>query len=310
MIQHIFIIGAPKTGTVSLFFYIFKHNKITNNIYPEINFNNKIKHNTQFFSCNYDDTLSYSDNYQNFLKFFIDNHFKKEQNINLNMLLDNSDNFYVCDSTPTYLLCGSYVIPKIYNSCPYINSKFICILRNPIQRAFSHYLICQKLCKPSNNSYKNISFIDVINREIELINYHNIHHEVENYNKIIDKMNKCFCNCCNNILMYGCYNIQLLQWIDTFNENLLILLTEDLEKKNIDNTMNNIFNFFNLPIFEDQNYFSNNYTLENEIYNDNIKFKNQITENEISILKNFYKPYNDKLYQLIKRPEINQWNTI
>ncbi len=69
----------------------------------------------------------------------------------------------ILDNTPEYLL-KSYCAKRIHEFSGE-STKLICILRNPVTRAFSHYKMLV------NSSLENQSFYEAIKDEIEMINY-------------------------------------------------------------------------------------------------------------------------------------------
>jgi hypothetical protein len=58
-------------------------------------------------------------------------------------VLEQNPSLMSGESTPSYLLQSDIVIPRILSVCPWV--KIIIILRNPIERAYSQYVMCTDL---------------------------------------------------------------------------------------------------------------------------------------------------------------------
>lgn len=78
------------------------------------------------------------------------------------------------ESTPSYLLHGDLVIPRIKSILPYSNVKFLVMLRNPVARAFSQYQMAidntgtpEQMATRGMSSYSNQSFEEIIEKEIK-----------------------------------------------------------------------------------------------------------------------------------------------
>ena len=105
------IIGAQKAGTTTLFQQICSH--------PDV-FPSKIKETHYFTSADFQ-TASAADYYK---KYF-----------------SGAENFKCKgEATPAYLRNGSIVIPRVEALLDISRIKFIVVLRDPVDRAWSHYL--------------------------------------------------------------------------------------------------------------------------------------------------------------------------
>jgi len=116
-----FIVGAPKAGTTSLYHYLNEHPEIVMSMQKE----------TDYFSDEYlqKQGLYYGKNRINTLEKY-------------HSLFQNTDQKKTGEASVSYLFYKD--VPqkiKAYNS----NGKIIIMLRNPIDRAFSHYLMDYRL---------------------------------------------------------------------------------------------------------------------------------------------------------------------
>lgn len=112
------IIGAMKSGTTSLHQYLSVHPEIYMPAQKELQFFSR----DEFFS--------------NGVDWYLDQWFRgKEQ--------------YRCGEASPQYMCYQSVPERIYNNAP--KAKLIAVLRNPIDRAYSHYRLTVRQCSESRN---------------------------------------------------------------------------------------------------------------------------------------------------------------
>lgn len=158
-----FVVGTPKGGTTSVFNYLEEH--------PEV-FLPKIKE-PHFFSS------------PEILDTYYNAQIVTDQSQYINLYKDSQNQKAIGDLSTSYLF-NQKSAERIEKFNP--DSKIIIVLRNPVDRAISHYLMDHNL------GYINIPLIDVIkNKEnhalfyreyIELGYYES---QIRNYYKIFDK---------------------------------------------------------------------------------------------------------------------------
>ncbi|RLD27263.1 MAG: hypothetical protein DRI75_09955 [Bacteroidetes bacterium] len=123
---NLFIVGAAKSGTTSLYNYLNQH--------PDVYFPN-VKEPNYYAAIESEDSLVYKKPKENV---FYHNKIIKDQD-NYFSLYKNSYKYKIIgDASPSYLW-DTNSSQKIYSDFP--ESKILIILRNPINRAFSHYLM-------------------------------------------------------------------------------------------------------------------------------------------------------------------------
>jgi len=175
-----FIVGAPKAGTTSLYHYLNEHPKIVMSTQKE----------TDFFS---DESLQkqamyYGKNRIN----TIEKYHALFQNTEKEVLGEASVSYLFYDDVPKKI--------KIYNP----NGKIIILLRNPIDRAFSHYLMDYRLGLVSQ------SFDEIVGAK----------------NK--DEKTKLFYQ---QYIELGMYYQQVKRYLDVFGkENICILFYQDFKQ--------------------------------------------------------------------------------
>lgn len=241
------IIGAMKSGTTSLNFNLSEHPCIIPASFDEIG----------FFDVNFNLGL-------NWYRSFFPTSFKK------NKILSKYGHFCSGEDTPFYFWRED-AAERIKNLIP--NTKFLLILRNPVDRAYSNYT--DGLIKNPNLP----SFENTIKHEIALISEENT--------RISIHKNSIFSRDPSHIAK-GFYAEQLDVWFKYFSKKQFhFISTEDLSINPVE-TMNTVFNFLQLPEYEIK--------IPQKRKCKNYKKMNSDTRN---FLINYYQPHNTKLYQLI-----------
>lgn len=173
------IIGAQKSGTTSLFHYLSQHPKITVSRRKEVH----------FFSKHYHNGLRY---YRSF--------FPK-----------NTSSQLSGEASPYYLFHP--LAPKrIKETIP--KAKIIILLRNPVERAYSHYQMMKGL--DSANSFK-----EAINLEKERVTLEEV--KFNNQPSYTSESHQAF-----SYLSRGLYHRQLKRWLEHYKlEELIIIKSEE-----------------------------------------------------------------------------------
>jgi hypothetical protein len=154
--------------------------------------------------------------------------------------------------------------------------KIIAILRNPIDRAYSHYWH-NKRAKREKLSFKDALTAETQRLEGEkekLIN--NPKYKSNNYRRY-------------SYLERGRYAEQLKRWLEFFpKEQIMVISSSDLRNKT-DEVMQNLFAFLNLPSFTPEAYKSSSHKyppLDPEVRKE---------------LAAYFQPYNEELEALLGR---------
>ena len=246
------IIGESKCGTTSLYNYMIQHPAIKPALTKEIN----------FFNWSYDKPQNwYSAHFPTKLKKkFSKNVFKKS--------------FLTGEATPLYLF-NSQVPKRMFETIP--NVKIIVVLRNPVDRAYSHYHdLGVRLGEEKR------TFDDAIRSELKIL-------EEKNY--VTTDYDGNFTDRLYQYVEKGIYFDHLKIWMDVYPlKQFLILKTEELEM-NPSEILNSVFKFLSLPNYDKIN-FERKY---------NVTRYKPMNEQLRKILKEFFKPHNEKLYKFLKR---------
>ena len=217
----------------------------------------------------YDELGYFDDNYHlgvNWYKSLFPTKFTK------NRIIKKHGKFLTYDVTPFYIY-NPLVAKRIFESFP--KAKIISNLRNPIDRAYSNY----------NDALEmgdiKIPFDEVVQIAMDEIDKNKS--KINNEAYIVDTFYE-------NILARGFYADQLKIWFKKFQKNqLLMVQSEDLAQKT-DQILTKIFEFLDLPYFKIKDL-----TKQNKREYPPMKAETR------KLLIEFYRPYNEKLYNLINQ---------
>ncbi|WP_293059199.1 sulfotransferase domain-containing protein [Okeania sp. SIO2B3] len=225
---HFLIIGAQKCGTNSLYNYLVQHPLIAASLQHEIH----------YFDLNFDRDLKW---YQS-------------------QFPQLESGIITGESSPYYLF-HPLVPQRIFDIYPQM--KLIILLRNPAERAISHYyhevrLGTEKLTLKEAIAAEQTRLKGEVEKIIQTGTYYSFNHQHYTY------------------LARGKYIEQLQNWMNIFpKEQFLILKSEDLFS-HPQETMNKVFQFLELPAHFSEEYLqynSGNYSQPNdEIYQHLIKY--------------------------------------
>ena len=280
------IIGAQKCGTTSMYEYLCGHPLVSRGTRRE----------THYFDWRWDSSLAANDmagHRKAYMAFFHPD-------------LHKYPSILTGESTPSYLLHGNLVIPRLKCVCPHLR-KFIVMLRDPVERAYSQYSMVvdqngtpEQLELRGHSAYANKTFLQVIREEIAAIETAGIT-ATSTWNDLCHSLllQKLPMNHGgHSIVLRGMYALQLLPWLEEFGmDNLLILSLGDLKgTATVQRTMSRVFDFVGLP----------SHTLEDTSAK-NQRAKAAPMENEArALLTAFYAPYNERLFDLLNR-RIENW---
>jgi len=217
----------------------------------------------------YDELGYFDDNYHlgvNWYKSLFPTKFTK------NRIIKKHGKFLTYDVTPFYIY-NPLVAKRIFESFP--KAKIISNLRNPIDRAYSNYNDAVEM------GDMKIPFEEVVQIAMDEIDKNKSKLNNEAY--IVDTYYE-------NILARGFYADQLKIWFKKFQKNqLLMVQSEDLAQKT-DQILTKIFEFLDLPYFKIKDL-----TKQNKREYPPMKAETR------KLLIEFYRPYNEKLYNLINQ---------
>jgi hypothetical protein len=246
------IIGAARTGTTSLYQYLIQHPCVAPALTKQLHFfDNYFYKGVEWYKVCLPTT---------FEKYYKTNILKKK--------------FVTGEASVTYIIHP--LSPKrVFDIIPKV--KIIVMLRNPIDRAYSHYQ------RELMNNNENLSFEDAINAETERIK-----DEISNIQEIPDYISKEFPD--HAYLSSGFYADQLTRWFKYFpKEQFLIIKNEDFDQ-NPKLIFNNVLTFLDIPNFELPEY--------RKLHG--IQYEPMKLDTRKKLV-DFFQPHNEKLYSLIEK---------
>lgn len=191
-----FIVGAPKAGTTSLYHYLDQH--------PDV-FMSEIKE-TNFFSI---EEIKSQGLFYNEEKI-------KSLDQYLNLFKDVSNQKAIGEASVSYLFYNS-IPTKIYKFNP--ESRIIILLRNPVNRGFSHFLMDSRLGLVSGN------YEDIISKK-DMTRMGKLHYQ--------------------QYVELGLYHDQVKRYINTFGNNRVHIIFFEELKSDIENIVRRVFNFLSV----------------------------------------------------------------
>ena len=249
-----FIVGAPKSGTTSLYNYLQAHPEICMSINKEPNFFSNEEINKQGLYYNRKCITSYEDYHK--------------------LFLNRTESQIIGESSVSYLFYPD-IASKLYDYNS--NAKIIVLLRNPVERAFSHYLMDYRL------GLVDLPFEDILFKKTK---HTNLHLYYQQYIEL------------------GMYYRQVMRYYSVFNKNnILIINTDDFNKDTL-KTLVDVYSFLNVDVnFEpkiDMRY--NKYIEANNIFLNKMYsvallrrfFSQTLPESVISFIKNRFFTKKDK----------------
>ena len=255
------IIGEHKCGTTSLFELMMEHPNIVRPQIKEINYFNKINRKIPPFQI--------EDNFKkgvlwyksHFPTIFQKYSFSKKYKSKL-----------ITGEATTHYLFQSDIVPKrVARVLPTV--KLIVILRNPVDRAYSHY------CMLKIEGIEPLSFEDAIGIENkELSTKINKITLPKNHIRIKEHL----------YLSRGVYVDNLKRWMNIFpKEQFLILQTEEFNSKPND-ILNRVYTFLDLPLWNNKDHKKHN-----------VGQYEKMNPNTRKLLVDYFKPHNKRLKEFL-----------
>lgn len=245
------IIGVQRGGTTSLYHYLLQHPDVYGATTKQV----------EYFSNNYDKTTTW---YRS--------HFPMRWRRTLHERLDKP--FVTGEASTGYMLIRT-AARRAKKLLP--DTKIIVLLRNPVNRAYSHYNHVVK------NGKENLSFRKAVEKEQERI-------EGERQKTEQDPSYISSAYRTHTYLTRGKYTEFLRPWFEQYDrEKMMILKSENLFQNPRDTT-NKVFRFLGIQEHELKNY----HQINNRKYD-------EIDDDLREELKAYYQEYNADLEELIGR---------
>lgn len=242
------VIGVGRSGTTSLFNYLEQHPSIVSSAYDEIG----------FFDDNFRLGLTW---YRSMFPTII----KKFQTKRRTKF------FMTYEVTPWYIR-RPWTARRIKKLFP--NIKLITVLRNPVDRTYSHYHLSKR-----NNEKQD--FETMIEEDMKNISKWRT--KVKNDSYFLNEVQ-------NSKLARGFYYEQLEQWFEIFDKDQMLIIPSERLGTQTKNILQEVFRFLDLPEYEIKN--------TNKV---NVAKYEKMRPETRERLVEFFRPYNKKLFELLNR---------
>ena len=245
------IFGVSRSGTTSLYQYLSQHPNIEPSVVKEL----------RFFDMYFDRGINwYRMNFPSKWQIFVFTKLKHKK-------------FITGEASGAYLQ-NPHTPKRIHNLNP--NMKLILLLRNPVDRAFSHYK------RKIKNGSEKLSFEEVIEKEKSRING-----EQEKMEK-----NEKYYSPIYHSLAYittGLYAIRLKHWLKYFSMKQILILENGEFLREPEKVYNQAIKFLDLPEWKLSTY--RKFSKQDLNIEMNPKTREKLLE--------YCKPFNEELYSLI-----------
>lgn len=270
----VFIVGAKKGGTTSMYQYLSKHPD-----FQGIRLNeSKWIGETFYFAQRYK-SLKLSD----YIKMFPKGKMTGDASV---------DNLLHCEA-PSRILrtCGSH-------------TKILILLRNPIQRYISNFMM--RVRRPEYGSYNNYSSMSETTRLEKGILMTKLDkkgltlpHNESDWVKY-----RCLFSCCSSMIYEGMYYVFVMNWLCNFpKENIMFISSEEMFTHPVD-IYKQVLTFLGLKPLTLQEV----QRITSVVYNKGIKQSqphHQLTDSDRKILHEFYHHFNSGLLELLNWDTVN-----
>jgi len=245
------IIGAARCGTTSLYEYLMQHPDIYQGVGKEIHYFEQLyKRGINWYKVCFPLKIQ---------KFFINNILRKR--------------FLTGEATPRYL--DHPAVPKrIQKLIP--NVKLIVLLRNPIDRTFSHYAMNVK------NGFEKLEFEQAIKNETERVK--------EAYEFILKTNEHSLDYYLYAYLERSTYVNKIRRWFEVFPKEQIMIIQSEEFFSNPSKIYNKVLKFLNLPRFELPEY--------KKRMGGQYK-KNSMDPDTRKKLSDYFRPHNEELNRLL-----------
>lgn len=291
------VIGTMKSGSSALSLYLYQHPNVVRPHKKEL-------HYFDFSFSVESDGIHRNDARRNYRKAF-----EEALGDDGMELLESSEKMVALDDSPLYMLWSERIPARILCVSPW--TKLLAILRNPIDRAYSHYNM-----KLNSRGAKNLGNVrlptfeewiemdfrllketGVIQDSIPLEQFGGSKEELQAWKDYTRRGSHC-------PIGRGLYAIQLRHWFQAYesagkniSDTFFIIQSEKMKSDSV-GIYNQVLEFLELPPFEVEEFKERNKGQYKQ------KMKNETRE----ILQEFFKPYNQELYKLLGKEWEGAWD--
>jgi len=217
-------------------------------------------------------------------------------------------NYFTGEATPSYLLGGTELFKRLKAACPY--AKIIVILRNPVQRAWSHYRMTADVTNASTEqllrrgSVQGKSFSQVIEADLQLLRDSKIDADLT----IPSEFEAAYLSGLpsghgsHSYVGRGLYALQIELMLQVFARNQIIFLKLEDLARDVNVQMRRVFKFLEVePItIADPKKHNERGTVNSE--------KSTEDKSTLTKLGEYYEAHNNRLQKLLPDMDFSDWN--
>lgn len=271
-----FVVGAAKSGTTSLYHYLKQHKEVFLSPIKEPN-----------FFCKDINARKFSDGYSKQVHLDVDAYLREPMrtvDVAHVRKWEQYRGLYrqVAGEKAIGEMSNSYLYSKVAAKKIYANypkAKIVMVLRNPIDRAFSHFLMALNIGGEEMDQEKAtaVPFIDRVEED-----------------RLSDRQGW---GISNLYIKLGCYYEQVRRYYDLFpSENIKIILYDEYRRHTTE-TLKRLFHFIGV---------NEQITVDVSTKHNPAKYKRSITDEERAYLAPFFREDIPKLSDLIQR-DLSMW---
>ncbi|KAF0709663.1 hypothetical protein AaE_012820, partial [Aphanomyces astaci] len=193
------------------------------------------------------------------------------------------------EATPSYLLGGSIVIDR-FKALMDDQCKILAILRNPVDRAFSHY----NMTADTQGNPEQLRNRSIVTAEIAELEALGIHPDMsfDAFDDVFLKSRVNFTHGGHSFVGRGLYALQLAGWYQAFPSSRIHVVNMDDMKTptGLQNVMDTVFSFLDLPP----------YAIQDTSAKNTRAYAAPLNADTRQRLEVFYAPFNAKLKTLLQ----------
>lgn len=304
------IIGTQKGGTEALSYYLKKHPSINGTEMSEAHFFDSpvFSFGREAQILDMDRALSQSEILR-LRAAYKDIFVRTEETAPLG---NSSSSLYFFEKTPSYLFMAHLTAPRIRQVIPWV--KIVVSLRDPLERAFSHYLMDYE--RNSDMQQNNVTFEECIEKDMHLLEEANVlkmqplRTSWKTYLSLMSFTDARAHTHCEGIIGRGLYVFQLRLWFELYPEpssSFHVIKAEEMRNvSRMGTILEETFHWLDIPT-ADVTIGKSEHLIHSTVKHAAISEMTNITRRR---LQDFFKPYNELLYAELRQHDlsIQHWN--
>lgn len=292
------VIGSMKSGTSALSIYLYQHPHV---VKPE-------KKELHFFDFQYEYLASSDGIHRRETRKEYRRTFERKLGPESMQLLQNNSHMVAIDDSPRYIFWSDRVPARVLCVAPW--AKIVAILRNPIDRAYSHYNMKRNSRGAKRLKGQNLpTFEEWVAMDIQLLKETGVvqnkipQDEFAGSDEEMEAWKDYTRRGKHAPLGRGLYAIQLRHWFQAYekagkSQSDFFIIQSERMRADKSGVYGELLVFLDLQPHE----------LELEREPNAGKYETEMSKETRDILEDFYKPYNQELYKLLGKEWKGAWD--